>query len=265
MFKIELKKALSRGSFRVAILIGLLLNMVYQFRYQPIIPNNYLEQYYKMSVSSVYNNFIFFNLSPIGNIYFIILPLIAGIVYCDSYVEDKKSGYIKFIFLRRNKTNYFISKFLANFISTGIAVSFPILLGFLINLLLYPSIPLHSSLGITTIMSGGLFASLFYQHPILYTLLWILIYFVYGGIFATCGFMFSIFIENRFIVSIIPFILWIGVEIVCEIVDKGRFSPYQFLFLSRSQSINVILGEAVFVVIVCLLIIFIGGYKSELY
>lgn len=265
MFKIELKKALTRGSFKIAIFIGLVFNLLYQFLYRLKIPHNYLEEYYKMSVSSVYNNFIFFNLTSISNIYYIMLPLIAGIVYCDSYIEDKKSGYIKFVFIRKEKVNYFISKFLSNFISTGIAVSLPLLIGFLINLLTYPSVPTHASLGITTIMSGGLFASLFYKHPFIYTILWILIYFVYAGIFATAGLTFSIFVENKFIVSIFPFVLWVAIEVVCEIFDKGLYSPYQFLFLSRAQMFNVIAGEAIICIFISILIILIGGLRSEIY
>lgn len=266
MFLVELKKGFSRQSFKVAILIGTIFCILNITKYISIsISDNYLQGYIKGYLETTYDNFILFNLTPLSNILILIFPLLSCISYSDSYLEDVQSGVIKFIYTRQSKVKYLISKFLSNFIVAGVSIAVPLMINFIIIILLYPSIPPHPVLGKVTIMDGGLFPDLYYSKPIVYIFMWIVIYFLYAGAFASIGLSLGVIIKNKYITIILPFIVYMVVEIIVELIDKPMYSPQQFLYLSRSQSPYIIICEFAIIFLISITIFLYGGYKNETY
>jgi len=114
-------------------------------------------------------------------------------------------------------------------------------------------------------MPGGLFPELFYNHPNMYIMLWILIYFLYAGAFSSIALSFGIFIKNKFVTLILPFIFYIMVGMLAELSDKLIYSPQCFLYLTTRQSFSIIVFEFIIIFIVTIALFCVGGYKHETY
>lgn len=261
MFSVELKRGFSRLSFKIAILIGIIFCTLSIVQVRG--GNNDLQEYIKAYITTPFDNFIFFKLNPISNILILILPIISSLSYSDSYLEDVNSGFIKFIYTRQNKQKYLLSKYFANFIVSGISFAIPILLNFIALMILVPNVQPNPILGQPTIMYGGLFPQLFYKHPILYIMMWIIIYFLYAGAFASVGLSLGIFIKNKFVVLILPFIFCNVASVLFELCDKSKYAPFQFLYLSNEQNFFIILFEFLIIFVITVVLFSCGGYKNE--
>lgn len=265
MFLIEIKRAFSRLSFKIAIAIGIIfciLSLKGMLIYRGDVLNNYINYGY---ARTPFDDFILFKLNPISNLIIIIMPIICALNYSDSYIEDVKSGFIKNIYTRQKKHNYLLSKYFANFIISGIAFSAPLLLNYVVLILLYPNVQPDPIFGSATIMDGALFSEFFYGHGNLYIMMWIIIYFLYSGAFASIALCSSKFLKNKFIVLFIPFILYLVVEIFAESVDKMQYSPEFFLYLSMNQNFFIILLEFMFIFLVTISLFCFGGLNNETY
>lgn len=261
MFFQEIKRGLSRISFRIALLIGIIANIMSVFITNP---GTYsIDNYIKAYEISAYDNFIFFNLNSLSNVMILIFPILSAVSYSDSYLEDINSGFINYIYTRYSKSKYLICKFCSNFIISGLCVAVPLIINLIILILTVPSIKTNAILGRYTILCGGLLSSLFYNNPILYILLWILIYFMYSGAFASIALSISIVIKNKFVVLFVPFLLCNVIGIVLNLIGKYSYSPSSFLYLSNNQSIDIIIIEFILIVLISAFIFYVGGNKNE--
>lgn len=263
MFFQEVKRCFSRISFKIALLIGVVACILssISMKTEPYSIEYYIKAY---EVSS-YDNFIFFNLNSISNILILIFPILSALSYSDSYLEDIHSGLIKYIYIRYSKNKYLMCKFVANFITGGLAFVIPLIINFIVLMLIYPSLPTHSILGKQTILYGGLFAALFYEHPIIYIWIWLAIYFLYAGAFASIALGISTIIRNKFIVLFMPFLLCNVIGVVLDVINKYYYSPLSFLYLSTKQDIKIIICEFVGIMMVSVSMFYFGGTKNEVY
>lgn len=264
MFYIEIRRAFSRVSFKISVLIGMVFCIASLIK-SPMYTGDILKNYINGSVHAPFDNFIMFTSNPISNLLIIILPLINTLSYSDSYLEDLKSGFIKSIYTRYEKSKYLVSKYCANFIVSGLAFSIPLLINYFVLILLHPSLQPDPILGKQTIMFGGLFPKLFYSRPNLYIMMWITIYFLYSGAFASIALCVSQFIKNKFIVLAIPFTLFYLSEGFAEIVNKMEYSPESFLYLYNDQHFSIIILEFVIITTITFIVFCIGGLHNENY
>jgi ABC-type transport system involved in multi-copper enzyme maturation permease subunit len=264
MFLIEIKRAFSRVSFKIAILIGILFSIVSLIK-GPIYKGDILNSYINGFVHTPFDEFIVFKYNPISDLLLIIMPIISTLSYSDSYIEDEKSGLIKSIYTRHKKHSYLLSKYCANFVVSGFAFSIPLLLNYVSLILLYPSVQSDRMFGYSTIGVGGLYSELFYGHGNLYIIMWIVIYFLYSGAFASIALCVSKLIKNKFVVLFIPFILAIIVEIFTEIFHKVKYSPTHFLYISVDQDFSIILLEFILIFVITISFFCFGGFNNEDY
>lgn len=268
MLHIEIKRAFKRKSFLFALLVCTLIciveNIVYNYNYILMPYTSYpyfFEDYIKSSILSPYDCFIFFHLTPLSNILFIIMPILVSISYSDSYLEDLNSGFLKSILTRCSKHKYFRNKFLANFIISGITISIPLLISLLILLMTQANIKPEKLMNALSI--GNLNLDMYLNHPLIYTLIWISIYFIFAGVISNIALGFSIIIRNKFIVLITPFITVNVIDILFNLIGISDYSVTSFLF--RYPKINPIAMMITFVVmlITVFLTFFFGGKSNE--
>lgn len=264
MFFIEIKRAFSRLSFKIAISIGVIFCILSLIE-MPVYRGNVMDSYIKGFINTPFSNFMLFRLNVISNFLIIIMPIISTLSYSDSYIEDVKSGFIKSIYTREKKYSYLIAKYFANFIISGIAFSIPLLLNYIILILLYPSIQPDPILSGVTIMKGGLFPQLFYSHSNIYIIMWITIYFLYSAAFASIALCFSKLLKHKFVILFTPFVLYFLVEVFAEISNKMEYSPQAFLYLSLKQDFFIILSEFIFIFVITFIIFCFGGSNDEIY
>lgn len=134
----------------------------------------------------------------------IVFPLIACLPFAGSFVKDCKSGVVKDC---SSKRGYLWIRFLVNGLVGGFVLFIGPLVGFLFLL--------GTNLIIGTAMNGqdteiyGYFSRLGIQSPIVIMILLLIGLFCCGFIMASMALGLSVFIQNPYIVTIFPFVLYL--------------------------------------------------------
>jgi len=266
MLKLELKRGLKRKSFIIA-LIFCAINIIKNDYYYLSMPYaNYpyfLEDFMKCGIVSSCENFIMFRFTDVSNILFCIMPIIVSIAYGDSYLEDLNSGFLKSIFSRCSKNKYFINKFFANFVLAGIAFTLPLLINFLIHICFEATLQ-PEILNTNNLRIGSLNLDLYLNHPMIYTFLWLFIYFIFSGAIASISLAVSIITRNKFIVLVIPFIVMQLTSIFFAVINIRSYSPINFLYLYSDANILSMVISFIVMVLSTFMIFYWGGKHNEI-
>ena len=151
--------------------------------------------------------------------YIYLFPIFAALPYGVSFYQDMKSGYIKQLYTRTSRRKVHAARYIVTFVSGGCTVIIPLIINLLLTMAVLPSLkPAYN--GLFPLRSASAFGVLFYTYPYLYTLLYMFIYFIFAGGFATLCLALSYYIENVFLISIFPFVLSYGLTLVSNYVVK---------------------------------------------
>ncbi len=162
-------------------------------------------------------------------LYFLILPLLAAMPFADSYFMDVKGGYIRNVYTRCKRSDYAVAKYIAVFLSAGTVTTIPLAVSFLLSTLVLPIMaPEVSSLsGIMYNYSS--FAWMYYHFPLLYVLFYLLIIFVFSGLFASFAFIASRHVGYSFLVLLAPAVLYILFSMLFTIFDMKAWQPMEIV------------------------------------
>jgi hypothetical protein len=191
-----------------------------------------------------------------AKILYLILPIIAVIPYCWSYCNDLKIGYADKAFNEFGKYNYHLSKYTAVFISSGLTIVTPLIIDFLIILLFVPAIFPDSVYDIYYgIFSNNFMADIFYGQPFLYVIIFLMISFVFCGLFGCLGYTVSTVINSRILAVATPVGILFLVEYIKSLISEKmplfdtEFSPLSFLCPAKSYNTNWIIIVSEFAVL----------------
>lgn len=249
LLKLDFKRAIYNKNFLTVSLIGILLAICHFF--MEVFP---MIEFYENG-SSIFSPFlkwiIYDDFSIYASMLLIIFPILASIPYADSYWIDLNSGFVKNLYVRTSKYNYLISRYITNFIIGGISVLIPLIVSLYLLFMTVPAVP--PSIFSQTDIAKEMFSNIFYNHPYIYILIYLFMYFMFGGVYASLGLGASSFCKNRFLVIGIPIISYLSMYIL-EIAGLPQLVPAKFL--SASQSV---LGINIISIIIIFLILFIGS------
>lgn len=168
-----------------------------------------------------------------GSLFCIIWPVLAAMAYGWSYNSDRRSGVYDQIVVRSNVKTYYIAKYIAVFVSGGLAVSVPLLANLLANALVcpYDIPPLMGNL------NAYFLGELYYTCPWAYGLIWCGMTFLWGGAAACICFVSGTKLRHGVMLVLVPYALYIGFDALI-----ATFFPtlayHLNLNLSLLQSIN---------------------------
>lgn len=238
LLKLEMTRAFYNKFFLFASLIGLIL-VVLQF-VQVVLPLAAYLDYYRLYEPegtyplSVFNRWIGGeSYSPYASIYTMLMPILTVLPFADSYFTDRKNGMVKNILLRTKKKNYFISKYIAVFLSGGVVFTLPLLINFMLSAATLPSLLPEASTASFPIFETSMWSGLYYSQPYLYFLFYFLIDFVFAGLFPTIALAITHFVENRFVVLLSPFLLNLFLTALLNFINASKYSPNSFLNMSQ--------------------------------
>ncbi|MCI1966938.1 MAG: hypothetical protein LKJ17_12575 [Oscillospiraceae bacterium] len=213
MLKIELSRAFQGKNFIITIILGSIITMVHFILYAlPMaVPEGVTAQNYGgLYPPTVFNEWIGGQgLFLTATLYFFLLPLMAAIPYGDSYYLEKKSGYPKNIFLRTNKKYYFISKYIAVFLSAGTAITIPLLLNLLVTMAMFPSVLPDINAPVFMMNPSCMWSSMFYAAPYGYIFCYLLLDFVFSGLLATISLVAGLWMRHHLGVLLAPFLFFL--------------------------------------------------------
>jgi len=134
----------------------------------------------------------------------LIWPALAAIPYGWSFCQEQRNGVMKQITSRSSKQIYFNSKFIAVFVSGGLAVMLPLLLNLLVDALVCPyDIP---PLGTVPIFNGNFLSGLYYTYPWIYAFCWCGVVFLLGGATASLCFVVGSMLRFQVMTILVPLV-----------------------------------------------------------
>ena len=150
----------------------------------------------------------------------VIAPLLAALVFSNSYLQDKDSGFLKFIYARMNRKRYIISRIFVNAISSGVIIS-----AALVVILIFVSL----IFGINTNPSSyfevtGAYVFLYAKSKWIYVVYIIILSFIFNVIFATLSLGLSPFINNKYLSFLCPFAIYILTQTLFPYIGLGGFN-----------------------------------------
>ena len=231
----EIKRAFNTIGMKLALLVGCALSIWHVITVIMPISEG---QNYELSANaiddlyvpiSLYSTWMGNELFPIQSyIFYLILPLLAVLPFGSSFFEDIKSGYIINVCTRVEKKIYFKAKYLAVFLSGGVAVVAPLLLNLVLSSMFMPAfVPDNGTVG--TISPTTMAYEVFFTHPLIYVLMLIVIDFIFAGVIATLVLSYTYFTEHRFGVMIVPFVFYFFIYSLTNLIDKTDYSLFFML------------------------------------
>uniref|UniRef100_UPI003FEF5F21 hypothetical protein n=1 Tax=Lachnospira eligens TaxID=39485 RepID=UPI003FEF5F21 len=121
------------------------------------------------------------------------------------------------------------------------------------------------------IHSGAyIMGNLFCEHPLIYVLIYVLQFFIYGGSFALVSLAVSFFIDNTFLVIISPFVTYYGLGIIstlCKsVMNIYSFNPMALLSPATKLQDGMLFAyicEPIIICVICGIIFFMKGKNNE--
>ena len=175
------------------------------------------------------------HISPAASLFYLLLPLIASLGYGWSYCSEVKSGYIKNVVTRTSKKNYFLSKYIAVFLSGGTVVAVPILLNTAVVSLFVPAIKPDVFYDVYYAEHPwSTLTPLFYAHPVIYMLLKIIATFIFAGLISELCICVSFLSKNKFVTVFFPLFLFLFINYLSNTIGNiPQISPIQFLHTGK--------------------------------
>jgi len=206
LFKTEMNRAFFSKEMAISLILGIGIMIWHLLQF--VLFKTIYDSGFDFCPKSVYYHWIGANCYPTQSyLYFLILPLIATLPAGGSLYVDLKNGYVKHVVLRSNQPSYFRAKYWAAFFSGGFAFCIPLLFNYLATAL---CLPLLRPEAITSVgpLCGSFDYELFYHHPFVHTLLFILIDFIFAGGMVIFALLASFYAKYRVIILLIPFVIY---------------------------------------------------------
>ena len=262
--KNELYKSLHNKLFAISMIIAFIIQI---FSVQPnaAFKNEALEHYLTTSSMGGVSNKVFFESFDIYTFWIgiegvsmgcylskYLIPILAVLPFGWSFLSEQKKGYQIQTVSRIGKANYFISKYIATFISGALPTAFILLSNYAVLALICPlHTPSIDSLT-TGIQIGMIGSSLFYKSAFLFMLMWTGISSLWAGTLAGLTMVASQFMKTGIFVMLFPFFITILWDNICNVIINNPNLSFLNLFFVNDQSGYILFGE--------ILVLFIAGF-----
>ncbi len=163
-----------------------------------------------------------------GFLYFLIIPILAVLPFGASYFSDQASGFLKGLYTRVSRKDYLTAKYLAAFLSGGLAVVLPLVLNLLCALVLLPNLTPQSVFAHNGICAASLFYQIYFSHPAVYIVIFLCLDFVMGGVWACTALACSFLSDYKIVVAVCPFFLQLMIHVICTMLNGIDYSSVYF-------------------------------------
>lgn len=138
LIKMEFKRVFHSKMFYLSLGIGLLITTLQWIEVGLPMAVNIVDGYIPSEVSTPYSAFESFSDWQVHRwlyrqIYYTIAPILAVMAHAVTLCGDKASGYVKNLYIRSKRQDYYTAKYIVSGIAGGIAVTAPIAANFLWN------------------------------------------------------------------------------------------------------------------------------------
>lgn len=164
------------------------------------------------------------------NLFYLLFPIVAAFPYGWSLAGELHSGYIENILCRTDRKAYFLSKYVAVFVSGAIAVFVPLMLDFFVLFMNLPALKPEGIYPYGPIGQKSMWSGIYCEHPLIYTLMYIMLDCLFAGFLATVSMTLAFYIKQKLAVVLMPFFLLLFVDYLNIMLPvENEFSPMKFL------------------------------------
>ena len=176
--------------------------------------------------------------------------LFPGMPYAYSYLEEKNSGYLKFIQTRLPRKRYMLQKICYTGLSGGLTMLIP---GILIFCVLEWMASDTSPVQYPSIFSDLMWAPwMFVCGGRLVLLLKGILLFLFGVMWSELALLVSLFVRNKYVAFILPFIIF---EILWIVVGPSEFNPIYLIRGDFDRAMVIYMPFVIDLVYIALLIV----------
>lgn len=268
--RIEIKNAVSQIEFKVLFatillisLISILLNCFQDYGRNILFIRSYIDNSMYISIKA----------RPIMSVFEYLSPLIVMMIYSSSKWKEEKNGMQSMIITRLNKKEYYLSKFIANFIIVFGVVLFSGLMNLLISYIVYPTVGFDNRWGIPVYDliqrydNRALLDLLRIQNPFVYILVKNIIVSTFLATISNIPYCLSFikhFKEMEFIQICIMTFIAIAVASVIGVIFHISFINYiSYMYVDARISFSSVCLSIIVLNIAEVLILFKGMKKYE--
>lgn len=264
LIKLDLKNCLSSIKFKLVFLLLFLISLLAYFcTCFGVFKANTLELYPTIMMSLILNA----KTITIYHFTLIIIPLIACLIYSDSYIYERDRNISIYFHTRSSKCKYFISKILCIFAIVFITLFFTLCINEILTIIAVPNIGVNEYMSIPVYQLSDDNCLFFMQHifdnyPYLYNFMLIAMVSLYGAIIAVIGFNISvIFMLKRLTLYIYIFL---GAHLITIILpDQFNLVLYiQAVPYSTSNFIITLITWITFCILTSILAIWKENYRK---
>lgn len=263
--KAELWKALHNPMFYAALILGCLISSI------NVVENLITAEQIKSIIfaedhtgsQSPWGFSLFLLWMPVNGasygryLFYLVWPVLAAMPFGWSYLQERRGGLYNQLVSRMGRKSYYVTKYIAVFISGGLVVVVPVLLNLLFNATFCPYV-LPNILNMLRISDGYFLSELYFTVPWAYALIWCGVDFLLGGAAAGLCFVAGTRLRLQVMTILTPFALLLVVDAVYTAL-RSRFgwnvelSPLQ-LATAVPNNFNPewVVGSA------CLILAFVG-------
>ena len=268
--RIEIKNAMNQIEFKVLFaaillisLISILLNCFHDYGHNILFIKSYVD-------NSMYNSI---KARPIVSVFEYLSPLIVMMIYSSSKWKEEKNGMQSMIITRTNKREYYLSKFIANFIIVFGVILFSGLINLLISYTVYPVVGFDNRWGIPVYDliqrydKRALLDLLRIQNPFVYILIKNIIVSTFLATISNIPYCLSFikpFKEMEFIqICIMTFIAIAVASIIGVILHISFINYISYMYVDARISFSSVCVSIIVLNITEVLILFKGMKKYE--
>lgn len=268
--RIEIKNAVNQIEFKVLFaaillisLISILLNCFQDYGHNILFIRSYIDNSMYISIKA----------RPIMSVFEYLSPLIVMMIYSSSKWKEEKNGMQSMIITRLNKKEYYLSKFIANFIIVFGVVLFSGLMNLLISYIVYPTVGFDNRWGIPVYDliqrydNRALLDLLRIQNPFVYILVKNIIVSTFLATISNIPYCLSFikhFKEMEFIQICIMTFIAIAVASVIGVIFHISFINYiSYMYVDARISFSSVCLSIIVLNIAEVLILFKGMKKYE--
>lgn len=268
--RIEIKNAMNQIEFKVLFaaillisLISILLNCFQDYGHNILFIRSYIDNSMYISIKA----------RPIMSFFEYLSPLIVMMIYSSSKWKEEKNGMQSMIITRLNKKEYYLSKFIANFIIVFGVVLFSGLMNLLISYIVYPTVGFDNRWGIPVYDliqrydNRALLDLLRIQNPFVYILVKNIIVSTFLATISNIPYCLSFikhFKEMEFIQICIMTFIAIAVASVIGVIFHISFINYiSYMYVDARISFSSVCLSIIVLNIAEVLILFKGMKKYE--
>lgn len=268
--RIEIKNAVNQIEFKVLFaaillisLISILLNCFQDYGRNILFIRSYIDNSMYISIKA----------RSIMSVFEYLSPLIVMMIYSSSKWKEEKNGMQSMVITRLNKKEYYLSKFIANFIIVFGVVLFSGLINLLISYIVYPTVGFDNRWGIPVYDliqrydNRALLDLLRIQNPLVYILVKNIIVSTFLATISNIPYCLSFikhFKEMEFIQICIMTFIVIAVASVIGVIFHISFINYiSYMYVDARISFSSVCLSIIVLNIAEVLILFKGMKKYE--